>query len=122
MTKKMIIKGIWSIILNRVQTTALKWNLSKVYRSDNAYPDFPSAIQTRWLKEHARNNFPILHLLFSPFWRVLPSQKLKTGRLFLRFCSVRTHQYRLNPSAIYTRYLMSIPERVVFGHIFIYSK
>jgi len=64
-----------------------------------------------WLafKERARNNFPILHLIFSPSWPVLQSQKLEIEWLFLRLYSIRTNQYRLNLSAKSGSYYVHAP-------------
>ncbi len=60
-------------------------------------------------KGRARNNFRILHLIFSPSLPVLQSQNLKIERLFLRFCSIRTNKYELNLSAIFATCFMHVP-------------
>ncbi len=63
-------------------------------------------------KGRARNNIPILHLIFSPSLPVLQSQNLETERLFLHFCSIRTNKYRLNMSARSECYYVHVPNLV----------
>jgi len=76
-------------------------------------------------KEWARNNFPVWHLIFSLLRLkrlllapVIPSQKLKIERLFLRFCSLRTNKYKPNLSAKQGRYHVPIPNVRVLALLF----
>jgi len=62
------------------------------------------------MKEWARNNFPVSHLIFSPSFPVLQLQKLEIEPLFLRFCSIRTNKYRPNLSAKQGSYHVPIPK------------
>ncbi len=58
---------------------------------------------------------------FSPSSPALQSQKLKTERLFLYFCSIRTNEYALNQSANCMSYLISmgsIPRSLLRGRLF----
>lgn len=68
-------------------------------------------------RERACNHFPVLHPDFRQSSAFPQSQKPKKeqlcapGRVFLRFCSIKTNKYALNQDAESGRYCLHISER-----------